>query len=263
MFVALFSYRYSPHLQAPVTPHSFPFNTSFAPVDLFILIITYSTTFTAGPDIYSRLFCAKNEKTAQKAIITTALILIPIALIIGYLSVVGANLNEPFNGAKLIDISLTILPQWIVPIIVIALLSAVLSSADTTILSSSIILAELFERNKFGSKSIKKTRFIILIVGLISMLIALHFTSIIGMLLIALTVYSGAFTLPVILGLLSVKIKTSYVSLAVVAGGLIALGGKIMTIYADNHAGNMIIISSFAINGVILLTGSERTRKIQ
>ena len=40
------------------------FNQSFRPVDLIILILTYSTTFVIGPDIYSRVFCAKNEKVA-------------------------------------------------------------------------------------------------------------------------------------------------------------------------------------------------------
>lgn len=259
--IALFSYRHTALLQTPVLAHSFPFNECFAPIDLLILVITYSTTFTAGPDIYSRLFCAKSEKTAQKAIITTAVILIPIALIIGYLSIVGANLPAPQQGAKLIHISLTVLPHWIVPIIVIALLSAVLSSADTTILSSSIILTELVEHNKFGSNSIKKTRLIILLVGIVSLLIAYHFTSIIGMLLIALTVYSGAFTLPVILGLLDVKIKHNYVSFAVLIGGLIALGGKLTAIYVGSYIGNMIIISSFLINGIILLIGKIKFTK--
>lgn len=259
--VALFSYHnitLSPNL---LLSQSFPFNNNFAPIDLFILVITYSTTFTVGPDIYSRLFCAKNEKTAQKAIMTTAAILIPIALIIGYLSMVGVSLNNPLHGAKIIEISLEVLPQFTVPLIVIALLSAVLSSADTTILSSSIILSDLIERNGFGANSIKKTRYIILIVGIVSILIALQFTSIIEMLLIALTVYSGAFTLPVILGLLAVKIKTNYVSLAILAGSVIAITGKLLTIYGNKEIGNTIIISSMLINGIILLAGHLAYKK--
>ena len=37
------------------------FNASFSVIDLIILILTYSVTFVVGPDIYSRVFCAKNE----------------------------------------------------------------------------------------------------------------------------------------------------------------------------------------------------------
>ena len=257
LLIAIYAYQYTPTEKQHATL-AFPFNANFKPIDLLILIITYSTTFTAGPDIYSRLFCAKNEQTAQRSILTTAFILIPVALLIGYLSVIGIQLGDTIKGARIIGISQSVLPQWLVPFVVISLLSAVLSSADTTILSSSIILTELMEKNEFGPASIRKTRLMIFIIGSISILIALNFTSIIGMLLIALTVYSGAFTLPIILGLIEVKIKPAYVSSAVICGGIIALTGKISGLYIDALWGNLIIVSSFVANGIILLLGRQK-----
>ena len=235
----------------------FPFNPAFKPIDLLILIITYSTTFTAGPDIYSRLFCAKNEKTAKNAVLTTALILIPIAFLIGYLGVYGSNITEGVNGSVLVNISQLVLPVWCVPLIVIALLSAVLSSADTTILSSSIILTDIFERSNFGKKTLQKSRFIILIIGLISIIISLKFTSIIGMLLIALTVYSGAFIVPVILGLSGFKSKGKFVSAAIILGGSLALIGKLLAYNGNAEIGNSIIIAAFVINALIMLLGKK------
>jgi len=58
-----------------LTSLKFPFNSHFSPVDLFVLLITYSSTFTFGPDIYSRIFCSKNVKTAKISVFATAIIL--------------------------------------------------------------------------------------------------------------------------------------------------------------------------------------------
>lgn len=257
--VALFV-DFSPRVTVPVTAsNTFPFNINFKPVDLVVLLITYATTFTVGPDIYSRIFCANNHKTARKAIITTAVILIPVAFIIGFLSVASAEGNEMRQqGTKLIDISMNVLPTFAIPVVVIALLSAVLSSADTTILSSSIILTDLIEHNNFGENSLRTTRIIIVVIGIISIAIAFHFTSIIGMLLIALTVYSGAFTIPIITGLLGMKVKSVFVSFAIATGGLTALTGKLIALHVSNNIGNLIIIVSFAISAMILLAGKKK-----
>ncbi|MFW6290356.1 MAG: sodium:solute symporter family transporter, partial [Mariniphaga sp.] len=48
------------------------FNDSFTGIDLLVLVLTYSVTFVVGPDIYSRVFCAKDEKTATRSILIVA-----------------------------------------------------------------------------------------------------------------------------------------------------------------------------------------------
>jgi SSS family solute:Na+ symporter len=246
-----------------LTPLKFPFNNNFSPVDLLVLLVTYSSTFTFGPDIYSRIFCSKNVRTAKKSVFTTAVILIFVAAAIGLISAFGSNCITPSaNGSLMIDVCKYVLPDWSVSIIVIALLSAVLSSAATTILSASIILTDLFEKGKFGIKTLKNTRVLIAITGLISIVIALNFSSIIGILLIALTVYSGAFIIPIVFGLSGIDINNKTLTIAMVAGGLIALTGKIIYYKADPVIGNYIIISSFIINGIILYWGKKRTQTI-
>jgi SSS family solute:Na+ symporter len=249
-------------LQAKAShPLSFPFNAHFKPFDLFILVLTYSTTFTAGPDIFSRIFSAKNEIIARRAVMTTAFLLLPIALSIAFLSAYGAAcIPLPHKGSILMEICKTILPSWAVPLIVIMLLSVVLSSADTTLLSASIILTDMIEKGNFGDKSVKRTRIILLIFGLASILIALNFTSIIGILLIALTVYSGAFFLPIIAGLNGYQVKRSYLSAAIIAGGAIALTGKMISLHVSNNWGNIVITVAFLLNGLLILRGIKEQR---
>ena len=70
------------------------FNSSFSFFDLIVLLLTYSVTFVVGPDIYSRIFCAKNEKTAARSILLVAFLLIPISFILTWLGIYSGNISN-------------------------------------------------------------------------------------------------------------------------------------------------------------------------
>ncbi len=234
---------------------SFPFNSGFDSIDLLILFLTFSSTFVVGPDIYSRLFCARDEKTAKNSIVIVASILIPFAFILTYLGVV-AHENLPASqlegSVSLIELIDIYLPDWIVGLMAAALLSAVLSSADTTLLTASMILSELFKKDIDNKKSLNTTRILVVIIGIISIVLALKVTSIINTLLLALAFYSGAFIVPLILALAQVKTNKKMTIPAMLIGGLVALSGKIMVSYADLDWGNWVIIGAFVINLAML-----------
>lgn len=239
---------------------AFPFNTNFTPLDLFLLILTYGTTYTAGPDIFSRMFCAKDVNTAKKAIAIAACTLIPVAFIIGFLAVYGVSL-ENVQGAHITAIANAVLPPALIPLFALALLSVVLSSADTTLLSSSVILCGLFrvgrEQEPTSDKNpLTKARAVILLNGIVALLIALVFTDIIGTLLLALAVYAGAFTVPILWGLLGLKAKPKYVAVAIVLGGILALAGKLCPAGAlGAHTGDILMIAAFIVNAICLALG--------
>lgn len=299
---------------------AFPFNSNFTPLTLFLLILTYGSTFTVGPDMFSRLFCAKDDRTAKKAILTAALILIPVAATIGFLGAFGTGLGE-VQGARISAIADLVVPAPLAPFIALALLSVVLSSADTTLLSSSIIICELLfrkspvndetqedekleaekqEAGKLESEtlevekqecrapqhritgkiktqlvkdlsSLASTRYVILANGFVAFIIALLFTDIIQMLLLALAIYAGAFIIPILFGLAGMRIKPKFVSAAIIAGGLLALAGKLFeataaasfTLVSANavmeftaaHFSDILLIAAFAVNAGLLLIG--------
>ena len=239
--------------QAP----AFPFNTNFTPLDLFLLVLTYGTTYTAGPDIFSRMFCAKDTATAKKAIAMAAATLVPVAFVIGFLAVYGVGLAN-VQGARITAIAAQVLPTPLIPLIALALLSVVLSSADTTLLSSSVIICRLFRLGEGGR--ISRARLVILLNGVVALLLALVFTDIIGTLLLALAVYAGAFTVPILWGLLGLRAKPKFVAAAIVAGGALALAGKLCPAgMLGSHTGDILMISAFAVNAAILALGRKRS----
>jgi len=244
-----------PGTAVPDVNESFPFNPNFSPADLLILFLTFSSTFVVGPDIYSRIFCAKDALTARRAIMLVASVLIPFAFFLAYTGVFAYNNLEGEQlqkSAALIEVANVYLPEWMAGIMAAALLSAVLSSADTTLLTSSMILSELFNPDINNRRSLRHTRYFIVLCGVASMLIALKVTSIIGTLLLALAFYSGAFIVPLLAVLINLKVNKKLSIVAMILGGLIALGGKISIAYAGENVGNLIIISAFVVNGLIL-----------
>lgn len=262
---------------APTSAPPFPFHSNFTPFDLFLLILTYGTTYTAGPDIFSRMFCAKDVATAKKAIAGAACTLIPVAFVIGFLAVYGVGLGE-VQGARITAIANAVLPPALIPLFALALLSVVLSSADTTLLSSSVIICRLIGvgqekqipayagmtsngADASKGKQLAKARIVILLNGIVALLLALVFTDIIGTLLLALAVYAGAFTVPVLWGLLGLKAKPKFVGAAIVAGGALALAGKFCPAFPGAlgaHTGDFLMVAAFIVNAAILAIGRER-----
>ena len=243
-----------------MTPLKFPFNEGFHPFDLIVLLLTYSTTFVVGPDIYSRIFCAENEQTARKSVLISALILIPFSLCITFLGVFAAyKFPEIYhqNGSALIPVMLNTLPEWGIGILVAALLSAVMSTGSTTLLTSATIISDLLSKGLEKRDSLRNTKFIMLITGLLSILLSLSIHSIIQSLLIALTIFSGAFISPTIAGLFGFTTGKSRSSSAMITGGVVALAGKIIALNSGYYTGNLLIIIGFILNALILFRGNR------
>ena len=246
-----------------MTPLKFPFNKGFHPFDLIVLILTYSTTFVVGPDIYSRIFCARNEQTARKSVFISAIVLIPFSLCITFLGVFAAYKFPELhnnNGSALVPVMVSTLPEWGIGLLIAALLSAVMSSGSTALLTSATIISDPISKGLEKNTSIRNTKIIMLIIGLLSILFSLGVHSIIQSLLIALTVFSGAFIVPVAAGLLGFRTSKIRSNTAMILGGAVALAGKIIALSGKNTAGNLLIITGFAINALALFSGGRQKR---
>jgi solute:Na+ symporter, SSS family len=248
----LFTNQVSP---AQMTRLHFPFNEGFHLFDLIVLVLTYSATFVVGPDIYSRIFCAENELIARKSVLISALVLIPFSVCITFLGVFAAYKFPEVhlqNGSALIPVMLYSLPQWGIGLLIAALLSAVMSSGSTALLTSATIVSDPLSKGLERRHSMRNTKIIMLAIGILSILLSLYVHSIIQSLLLALTIFSGAFIVPTIAGLFGFTTVRSWSSLAMISGGIIALTGKIIALTGWNKTGNLIIISGFAVNAMLL-----------
>ncbi|WP_432205275.1 sodium:solute symporter family protein (plasmid) [Cetobacterium somerae] len=251
----VFCFLFLPNLEtAYVAPNLF--NEKFNYMDLIILVLTYSSTFLVGPDIYSRIFCAKDSSVAKKSIIISIIILIPLAFILTKIGIfaAGAYPNLTNGQSPLLHVAANTLPKPISLLLYFGLLSAIISTADTCLLTASSIFTEIFTKDLKTMKSIKVTRIFISVFGIFSILVALKLKFILSSLLLALSVYSGSLIIPCFMGILGYNFKKNYVLAAIVLGGGVALLGKI---YGGPNS-NYILIFAFVINALTLLLGRKK-----
>lgn len=242
---------------SPVPGNTLHFiNDKFTLTNFIVMILTYSSTFLVGPDIYSRLFCAKDEKTMKHSIIISIAVLLPLAYIFARIGIYGSSMFSPnFIGKEsvLLVIASTKLPKIIAFFLYLGLLSAVISSADTTLLTASSLLTQVFLKDLKNKKAIFITRIFIVILGFFSIFIALKMKYILPTLFLALSIFSGAFVIPIIFGIFGFRCKKNIAILAIILGGFMALIGKLY----GGKIGDFLSILAFFINASILYFGKK------
>lgn len=248
----------------PALTQQFPFNGAFSPFDLFILMLTFSSTFVVGPDIYSRVFCAKNEKTAFRSVLVVALLLIPFGFVLAYVGIYAAKFHGgEANSSALVNLANAVLPEWASGLLIAALISAVLSTAATTLLTASMILTELDKKDINNQQSYRQTKITMVAIGLLSMLISLKITSIVSSLLLALSFYSGAFIIPTAAALFKLRYNKRNAIAAMLLGGGLALAGKLLITFQHAETGQIVLISGFVVNAALIFIPEKKTIELQ
>ena len=221
-------------LSLPVESFSFPLNSQFVWKNLLTLLVLVGTTYVVGPDMYTRLFCSRNERTARNSALLSASLLLPLAFGIVLIGM-GASVLYPWIPAE--QAFPQVIKEMSSPIlsglIIAALLAALMSSADTCLLSQSIILTEdILKRIRPAiddGKTVLLARINLVVLGFLALGLALDLKGVITSLLFAYTVFSSGLAVPVIAGFFREKLKlTPQAALAaLITGGMVGLLGKI------------------------------------
>jgi SSS family solute:Na+ symporter len=168
-----------------------------------------------GPDIYSKILCAKDEKSAKKGVFISGVFKFIFAIAIGMIALSAIVLYPGLENAYVaIPTAIFGLPVILAGIILAAFVSVMLSSADSCLLSAGTILSIDILRKK----NILISRIGILIVGIIALLLALFITNlesffgvsgILKTLQLAYTIFTAGLTMPVIFGFYKEKTKVT------------------------------------------------------
>jgi len=150
-----------------------------------------------------------------------------------------------------------VLPPFLGGIVLAALLCAVMSSADTCLLSASTILTmdviKKFKPSLDQRKVLPISRWGILVLGLGSLALAWRSGGVISSLLFAYTVYTAGLIVPVVAGFYKERLKVTSTGalVAVIGGGSAALVSKILDIkYLDLGALLICALLLFTVSAV-------------
>ena len=220
---------------------TFPLSSQFGGYELIKLLLLVGLTYVVGPDMYSRVFCAKDGRVARRSVFWAALLIVPFALGITLIGMGASVLFPDISSEQALPMVIKeVLPPFLGGIVLAALLCAVMSSADTCLLSASTILTvdivKRFKPSLSQSRVVTISRWGILVLGLGSLALAWRLGGVINSLLFAYTVYTGGLILPVIAGFYKNRLRVTPLGalVAVAGGGAAALVSKLFDIkYLD------------------------------
>jgi solute:Na+ symporter, SSS family len=241
---------------------SFPLSSHFPWTTLATYLFLVGSTYLVGPDIYSRIFCAKDTGIAKGATMTVALSLVPFAFMITIMGMAARALFPGINPEAAFPTMIHhLFPVGVNGLIIAALLSAMMSSADTCLLTTSTILSfdivrPLVRRDISEGTILLLARVFIVIIGIFSLIIALSLKGVISSLLLGYTVYTSGLIFPILLGFYkdSLKLNREGAIAAMAVGGGLALIGKIV---GWSPLGLPAGLYGFFLSGLVLVAGSR------
>jgi len=162
-------------------------NSAFGWKDLVIYLVLTGGAYLVGPDMFSRAFCARDGQTARRAVFRAAVGLVPLAVVITWVGIMAAHI-APGEGVPLLRLVAARAGSWGKWVVAFGILSALVSSADTTLLSS----ATIWNQDIIGRKSIVGIKVAIVVIGLLALVLALFQASLLQMLLNVYSLYVPA-----------------------------------------------------------------------
>ena len=225
----------------PSEHFAFPVSSQFSGKELMSLLLLVGLTYVVGPDMYSRLFCARDKRTARTSVFWTALVIIPIAFAVTLIGMGASALFPQIAPEQAFPVVITeVLPPFLGGVVLAALLGALMSSADTVLLTASTILSvDIIGRFKPAlsqAKLLSYSRRVMVVLGLGSLVLALALKGVMNALLFAYTIYTCGLILPVIAGFYKERLKVTPLGalVAIIGGGSSALASRLLDIkYLD------------------------------
>ncbi len=198
-----------------------------------------------SPDIAQRAFIAKDEKTAQKGMISAGLLywtvgLIPIFISLIVITMINTNALDSTIISRINEDSELLIPllakKLLGPVglgvFVGSLIAAVLSSASTSLFATAVIMSNdiykpFFMKEKNDKKLILVTRFSVIIIGVLAVLIGIMSNNLYDLTIFAFTLLFGILFFPFIFALKSKRVNSYGVLAGMIAGLLVNLVGAI------------------------------------
>ncbi len=212
----------------------FPVSEGFGWYDLLVYYpLIVGLPYMVGPDVFSRVLCARDTAVARRAALQSALLVVPISFLLATVGVLVRARYPAIAPETALPTAVTeLVPIGLAGLIVAGFLAAVMSSADTTLISASTILA----LNVFGARGglskdrqLQLTRRALLAVGLAAWAVANFERGIISALLLGYTVFVGGVVFPTLGSFFRDRLHiTSGAALGgVIVGGATALLGEV------------------------------------
>ena len=183
----------------------FPTSNDFGWWDISRLLLLVGIAYAVGPDMYSRMLSARTTEGARCAALYTAAALVPIAFLAAGMGMIASALAPELAPERALPwLISTALPDVVAAVLLLGIVAALMSSADSTLLGQSAVLANDILRQVLSlsdRQTVTVARIAVAALGVASLAIASYFGEVIASLMFAYSVFASGVVGPVLLGL--------------------------------------------------------------
>jgi SSS family solute:Na+ symporter len=226
-------------------------NADFTASDLVYYLLVIGANYVVCPMLFGRLLSAKNERSARLGGLIGALGIVLAAALIVAVGLACRGLVPPGTPADEVLSALLAVetPRWLRLAASLALISAVVSSADSCLITAATVLSFDLLRRPAPSAG----RACVLALGIGGALISLWGKGILGFLLMAYDIFACGVVMPVLVGLLQRRRRPDprWSVAAVGLGGLLGLMAALSGVRLWSCAGMGISFGLAAIGAII------------
>jgi len=217
-----------------------PVNEQFPLSRLIYFLLIIGGSYVVCPTLFGRLLSAKDEKTARRGALGAVFGMAAVSVAVVSIGLLSRGLIDPgvSGDAVLVRVLETVFPAWLTLVAYVVLLSAIVSSADSGLISAGLVLAH----DVLGKKDLKTSRLCLAALALGALLLSSTGKGILGFLLMANDIYVCGVVGPVFVGLMwsgregAATPAKGLAAAGIAAGGLLgltaALTGNVYFSYA-------------------------------
>lgn len=210
-----------------------PFQREVGVVAMFPVILSY----LLGPDIHSRLLAAPDATSRRRALTFAMVTIGTLGIALAVIGWAAHDFVSPTTSWQTGIILIAQLPFPLAAFMNIALCAALLSSLDTTLLTTSTLLSV-----DLVGQGARTTRWLLLPITITAALVALRASGLIALLMLAYRGYAGILGAPVLFSLFRQRISIRGLAVSMI-GSCIILG--IFSLYAWSYAVEFAFIWGF------------------
>ena len=221
----------------------------------------------AGQDLLQRSLASRDEKVAYRSAYLAGLLYLTIGLLPVLLGIAGAlilpNLATP--DLIMMELALKYLPSWSLMIFIGALVSALLSSADSALLAPASVIGwdilRYFKPTASEKQTLLITRIAILVLGLLSLFFAFNATSVYDLMINSWSILLASLFVPLTAGIWWPRTNAPGALAAIVVGIVV---WQILLVAAPNWPADLAAVpfSALALIIVSLLSGKHHAPKM-
>jgi SSS family solute:Na+ symporter len=181
----------------PEGAHYFSFIEGIGPLQIAIWIVVVSTANFSFQGALQVVFAARNGAAARNGFIIGALLMIPVGFMAALIGIAAKAAHPEIADPRMaLPTLITSLDPWIAGITLAALWAADVSTAIGLLLSSSTIVSKdivksVLRRTPSEKQQLLLNRIVVLIIGILTLFLALQITEILNALMIGLSLGTG------------------------------------------------------------------------